>query len=132
MRLQAPFFIGSRLLPALRIGDAVLSLDLAYQGTRDGRDRATFYLDFAGGTSYRDDSLRSGVGGFRGVVEVFESFLTFLMAAAENYNYGSNDELLFPPHICEWAGEHNDDIELSHSDICDENGNPRTELITEE
>lgn len=138
MLIQAPFFIGSRLLPALKIGDATLSLDLAYQIDADNRDRATFYLDFPGGTSYRDDQLRSGVGGFKNPVEAFESFLAFLEAAIEALRYEmysgrtSENKGLFPEHVVNWAHEESDGVEMARSDITDSIGRPRTELIQEQ
>lgn len=138
MILHEPFIISSALAPGLRIGDvATLSL-LDTEVTPDGRDRARFELYFDDGREpYVDDQLRSGVGGFHSPVEAFESFLAFLEAAAESYNYemrtgrpGSCTDL-FPPHIVEWAADHSQEICDARCSICDEDGNPNNSLIEE-
>lgn len=138
MRLSPPFIISPALAPGLRIGNvATLSL-LDTEVTHENRDRVRFELHTDAFT-YVDDQLRSGVGGFRSPVEAFESFLGFLEAAAESYNYeqftrgarkGENTDL-FPPHIVEWAADHSQEICDARCSICDEDGNPKLDLIEE-
>jgi hypothetical protein len=138
--MYPPFFISGRLAPALKVGDATLSL----LGTKRSkpetgferwtpRSRATFALDFPDGTSFKDDSMQSGMGGFHSTVEIFETYLSFLEAAAESYKYhgmeGENSNL-FPRHIVEWAADQ-PYLEDARCDLCDEDGNARTELIVE-
>lgn len=130
-----PFIIGSTLSPALKIGDSTLHLT-DVQFAEEGRDRATFLLvtpEF----EYRDDQLRSGVGGFISTVAAFDTLLSFLEAAAEaeEYEVRTGEELddsdLFPPHVTEWALLNKDEIRTVHRDICNEDGSTNDSLIEE-
>lgn len=132
MILHPPFQISPRLLPALRIGDAWLSLDRVDHGSgREGRDVAEFILDLPDGTDYRDDNLQSGCQGFEGAVEVFETFLSFLAACAESIRYGEHhgepgdNESLFPPHVGAWALENCNEIECLMCDLTEPDGSGR-------
>jgi hypothetical protein len=136
MKLRNPFIIGSTLSPALKIGDSVLHLLDASEVTEDNRDRAKFLL-VTPGFEYGDDQLRSGVGGFRGTVEIFDVFLSFLEAAAEAEEYEVRTGMkldnsdLFPPHVTEWALLNKDEMSLVHSEICNEDGSTNDSLIEE-
>ena len=135
MKLKPPFIITSTLSPGLKIGDSNLHLT-DVQVAEDGRDRATFLLvtpEF----EYVDDQMRSGVGGFRGTVDIFESFLSFLGAAAEGLRHhivtgvkGDNEDL-FPHHVNVWAAYNNDEISMLRWSIIDEDGAPNESLIEE-
>ena len=136
MKLKPPFIITSTLSPGIKIGDSVLHLLDASEVTEDNRDRAKFLL-VTPGFEYGDDQLRSGVGGFRGTVEIFESFLSFLGAAAESLRYrivtgvkGDNEDL-FPHHVNVWAAYNKDAIDMAICDITDEDGAPNESLIEE-
>ena len=133
--LHKPFIIGSTLSPALKIGDSVLQLTDVQFAEQD-RDQATFLLvtpEF----EYEDDQLRSGVGGFQSTVGIFDTFLSFLEAAAEaeEYEVRTGEELddsdLFPPHVTEWALLNKDEINTVHSEICNEDGSTNDSLIEE-
>lgn len=134
MILNPPFFISSFLAPAIKIGDSTLSFTDEYVG-EENRDQCEFTLqtpDFV----YVDNNMRSGVGG-SGTVDKFETFLSFLSACAESCNYrqrtgqrGDNQDL-YPPHVAAWAVENLNDIDCTRMDICDEDGNPKHELIEE-
>lgn len=126
--LHDPFIISSALAPALKIGEATLTL-LETEITDDNRDRAVFELQTPTFT-HTDKELRSGIGGFPSAVEAFESYLSFLEAAAESYPDGENADL-FPPHVVQWACENADEIGMARSDLCDENGHVLTNLIEE-
>jgi len=98
--------------------------------TLDGdRHRATFELDL-GDERYVDKELRSGCGGFRSTVEIFESFLGFMFACAESYPDGENADL-FPPHIAQWCSENQDELCFVLPEITDEDGSPHVGLIQE-
>ena len=135
MLLKPPFIIGSALSPALKIGDSTLHLT-DVQFAEQGRDQATFLLvtpEF----EYEDDQLRSGVGGFQSTVGIFESFLSFLSAAAGSLRYrivtgvkGENEDL-FPHHVNVWAAYNEDAIEMTICEITDEDGYPNESLIEE-
>lgn len=127
MILHDPFKISARLLPALQIGEAWLSLeDIHACATREGRDCAEFVLDLPDGREYHDRTVQSGVQGFSSVASAFEGFLSFLSHAVETRE---NPEALFPPHILEWARDNRSAIESAHLDITDENGTARADLI---
>ena len=133
--LKPPFIIGSTLSPALKIGDSTLHLT-DVQVAEEGRDQATFLLvtpEF----EYEDGALCSGTGGFISTVAAFDSFLSFLEAAAEAEEYEartgvkSDNSGLFPPHVTEWALLNKDEISMVHSDICNEDGSTNDSLIEE-
>lgn len=115
MTLHPPFQIGPRLLPALCIGDAWLSLSgIGHATGREGRDVAKFILDLPDGRVYEDDNLQSGRQGFRGVVGVFETFLSFMDACGESRQYEIRNHLefgksenatIFPLHVADWCAE---------------------------
>jgi hypothetical protein len=134
MKLHNPFIIGPRLLPALRVGDAFLSLaawtraDRAHPSFSEARrDVCTFYLDIPGEPGY-DDAVRSGIAGFHSAVEAFDAMLAFLVAAAESRN-GSDNANLFPEYVMRWCRDSRDDIEVAGLELCDEQGKPLTGLI---
>ena len=121
-----PFIIGPRLTPALQVVGATLSL-LGIE--RSGkRQRARFILDLDG-AEYTDESLQSGVQGFRSTVEAFESYLSFLGACAESVRYadrtgrdpGENADL-FPSPVARWAADNADEIAMARFDLCDDDG----------
>lgn len=130
MKLHAPFQISARLGPALKIGDGWLTL-LTIKPDPSGRERATFALDTPD-FEHVDSELLSGMGGFTSIVEVFETYLSFLEAAAEAYWYGpkSDNYTLFPVHVTEWAYGNNAELSMARSELCDENGNVLEDLIT--
>lgn len=135
MKLHDPFIITSTLSPGLKIGDSTLHLT-DVQPAEEGRDRAKFLLvtpDF----EYEDNELKSGVMGFWGTVGIFESFLSFLNAAAESLRYrivtgvkGENEDL-FPHHVNVWAAYNKDAIDMAICEITDEDGAPNESLIEE-
>ena len=133
--LHPPFLISSALAPALKVGDAVISV-LDTTITPANRDQARIEIQTPTFT-YVDDSLQSGVGGFHSTVEIFETFLSFMEACGESVRYvtysgeeGENANL-FPRHVALWCAENMDDIGMARCDICDENGNPNMSLIEE-
>ena len=125
--IHPPFIVGPRLTPALQVAGATLSL-LGIE--RSGkRQRARFVLDLDG-AEYTDESLHSGVQGFRSTVEAFESYLSFLGACAESVRYadrtgrgepGENADL-FPVPVARWAADNADEIAMIRLDLCDEDG----------
>lgn len=140
MKLHQPFINTPRLLPGLRLGSADSGAWLSLMGTEpsyENRDLATLTLDLPDGSTYTDRSLRSGSGGFKGQVEVFESFLSFLLAAVESLEYerrtGRDGEStdLFPINVRLWAADNESDIDSARIDMCDENGVPNETLIEE-
>ena len=134
MLLNDPFFIGPRLLPALKVGDGTLSLASA-SWNDERRLEFGFYLDTPD-FEYFDDRMQSGCGGCE-MVEAFENFLGFLEAAVESYQFeqrypdvkGENTDL-FPRHVVEWAAAQTF-LEEARCSICDEEGLTLKHLIEE-
>lgn len=127
MKLHPPFIISARLLPALRVADATISLaEIEMHGATE---TATFIVDFDDGTSYQDEELHSARGGFRSRVEAFESFLGFMYACGESFPDGENAGI-FPAHVAAWCAENHSDIGLEMWNLCEEGTDmPRHNLI---
>jgi hypothetical protein len=118
MRLHAPFEIGSRLLPELKIGDGRVSLEPTRRADRYGKRVWRWYIDTPAG-DFSDADL-CGHGNTR---EMFAALLTFLSACAESYrgwlqsgekfeNFG-----LFPEEVAEWAYHNHDEIDMTLADL---------------
>lgn len=132
MLLKPPFMISSALCPALKIGDATLSL-LDTTITPANRDQARFELRTPTFT-HTDDTLQSGVGGFRSFVEIFKTYLCFMSACGESLKYYGDDgenASIFPPNVAQWCAENLDEIDRVWGDITDADGNPNVSLIEE-
>lgn len=121
MKLSPPFIIGPRLLPALRIGDALVSIERDGE-TQDIRDRFRYFIDLADGTEHTDNDLCSGVGGCS-IGEAFASLLSFLIHAAESYRPDDRDPRnnrsagLFDEPVEEWAAQHSDELSALAFDL---------------
>ena len=139
MILHEPFFINSQLLPSIKVGDGTLSLASVDWSPEDGYLK-TKRMSFGFSLStpefvYFDDQLNSGLGGC-GMVEAFETFLSFLEAAVESYQHetrtgreGENTDL-FPLHVVEWAAAQTY-LEGARSNLVDEDGNVLEHLVEE-
>jgi hypothetical protein len=113
MILTEPFEISSRLLPALKIDGAYLSLEYV-KSYASGRMVFRWYLDLPDGKSYSEADLRSGIQGAT-YQQMFETLLGFLGAAADAYRYEmggreSENADLFPPAVMEWAYQNADEL----------------------
>jgi hypothetical protein len=130
MVLHEPFIISSRLMPAVKVGDATISAEWDGE-TSDKRAQVRFFIDKPDGPdgpgwTYEANDLHSGVGGAT-MQGMFACLLSFLQACAESVNYrrrtgrrGENEDL-FPPHVAEWASHNSDEmgvleIELEETD----------------
>lgn len=115
MILHPPFEISSRLMPSLKVGQAVVSLNLSGRTTREGRDVYECWIDLPDGSEHEVTELHSGCQG-GSVQEGFAALLSFLSAAAESRQYrertgrqGENEDL-FPSVIVDWACQYSDEI----------------------
>lgn len=120
MLLQSPFFIGSNLLPALRVGQAVISMQYG-DWTSDGRISYDYVIEHPE-FIYGSNDLASGVGGGT-LQQGFESLLSFLLACAESLQYfdrtgteGEN-QWLFPPMCWDWVRENSDELQMLQCDL---------------
>lgn len=117
MKISLPFLISSRLLPAVRIGDATVQLEFSTRPGRDGRNRYRWTIDLDAGGTYSDDDLQSGCGGGT-IADGFASLLSFLSACGESYRYreatgrGGDNADLFPEPVAQWAAENEDEISM--------------------
>lgn len=123
MTLHPPFEISGRLLPAVRVGDATISIKFDGQ-TRDGRTRYRWFID-APGVDATGNDLCSGVGG-GSIQEGMASLLSFLSACGESYGYqqshaspyagtefdGDGNAGLFPLDVAAWAYQKSDELSL--------------------
>jgi len=129
MILQPPFEISPSLCAALRVGDSWISLLSAKAGEDRGGEGChiasqdwgfeIFTPDFV----YITDDLNTVHGD---IVHAFDDFLCFLTCDPDIM---PGDEPLFPPHVMEWAKKNEDELSMLRSDICDENGIARSDLI---
>ena len=133
MKLLPPFVISARLMPAVHIDGAFISLDVSGRQSSNGRDLYEAYVDLPDGSEFDITDLKSGCqgGDYR---EGMAALLSFLGAAAESYDYqqrtgrpGENADL-FDPALVAWASEHADAISMIALEIEE---NPACELCGE-
>jgi hypothetical protein len=112
MKLHAPFFISARLLPALKLGDLIISLEMLPREP-DGRNRYRYFIDPPAGCRAKPleaSDLRSGCQGGT-LVLGFGSLLCFLDSAAESKRWGERtghpgeDAGLFPAWVLDRVDE---------------------------
>jgi hypothetical protein len=118
MILHNPFKISSRLLPALEVAGAWLSLE-ATAREKYGRTVYRWYVDLPDGREFSENDL-SGHGGYK---QMFCSFLCFLASSGDELDATRHsadlDEVnnLFPLPVAEWASEHVDEITTLQMDL---------------
>jgi hypothetical protein len=140
MILHSPFVITGRLTPGLQLAEGVFLSLLGTQPSKDSlRMGASLVLDFPDGRSHEDSGLQSGCGGFGGTVSIFETYLSFLGAALESFDYerrtgdeGENTDL-FPRWVLEALEGQGDEIACIRGDLCVDPGSdmPNESLIEE-
>jgi len=124
MILHPPFMISSRLLPAVKIDDATISLELVPSNEPNGRQRVRWYFDAPG-----IEESAADITGLGPLQEFFMSTLSFMGACAETVGYArrqgreldpDNDNSgLFPPSMHEWLDQHEDEISMMQCEIED-------------
>lgn len=119
MKLHAPFEIGSRLLPELKIGDGRVSLqNTGEEFGYGGKPLWRWYVDIPAGEFSAAD-----LGSHGNTQETFASLLTFLSACAESYRgwMASGEKFenfeLFPGEVAEWAYQNHDEIDLALAEL---------------
>ncbi len=114
MKLNKPFEISARLMPAVKVGGAWISLECGRTNS-EGRTIYKAFIDLPHGKEYAINDLKSGCQG-GSIQEGMEALLSFLGAAAESYayrmrtGYAGENEDLFEPEVVRWAYENQDDI----------------------
>jgi hypothetical protein len=109
-----PFFISSRRMPALRVGNGIIHLEKV-DWDPEGRLFARLIIDMPFPMS-NTSTIHSGVQGFRSYVEPFAVLLDFLSAAAEAWRRENSDNRnMFPEDVMEWASDNEGEIALCSS-----------------
>lgn len=122
MTLHAPFFISSRLLPALKAGNMIIQLAYSQRSGRHGRVRYAWTIDLEDGQSFSNDDLQSGAQG-GDLLDGFKSLLSFLSACGESYAHRTfrtketeidpdSNESLFPAPIPEACYENESELSM--------------------
>lgn len=125
MKLHDPFIIGPRLLPAIKVGDVTLSL-ASTNAWANGRQIAKFIWDLPDGRTFADSTMSSPLGGFRGTVEIFETYLDFAYACKSSSESGENRDL-FPGWLMDAIDS--SDLDYLVFALQDEDGGPNETLI---
>jgi len=121
MKLKHPFFIHCRLLPAVNVGNATISIN-EIGSTPSGRTSYRYYIDTPE-WEHEGNGLESGVGG-GGIQSGMESLLSFLYACGEAYRYkmaypeSEPENLdLFPPNVAEWCYLHSEELSMMELEL---------------
>lgn len=101
MILHAPFIIGPRLLPALRVHDMIISID--YDHAEGHRIYFRYYIDGPGVEHSRADLSSPNAN----MQEAFASLLAFMGQPEES----------FPDQIVRWCEANADDIAILQDHI---------------
>lgn len=122
--LTDPMIITSRLMPGIRVGDAVISIELASIDNGEGRARYRYHIDTPAGEIYtaEDISTPRFDGPDRGTREAAEALVSFLSAEAEAYESTMGtaepvDGWLFNAAVAEWAYLNSDEISCAEMDL---------------
>ena len=111
MNLKHPFAISARLLPAVCVGDATISIE--YAGESGGRTLYRHTIDFRG--SKRPaviEDVRSGVGR-ASLRDGMSALLSFLYASATQSDMAGE----FTPRVERWAKQNSDEISICQLEI---------------
>lgn len=106
----APLIIGPRLVPALRIEGATLSLD-AIERDAEGRVVYRWWIDLPDGTTHTGADLRSGCLSPVDYRATMASLLSFLSACGESDEGGENFDL-FPAPVQDWCQTNSDELQM--------------------
>lgn len=118
MNLSHPFFISSRLMAAVKIGEATISIGYSKKPGREGRVRYQWFFDWAGLEETADD-IQSGVG-HGAIREGMESLLGFMSACGESFRYrgnGGENVDLFPESMWEWCATNREELGMLAEEI---------------
>lgn len=125
MILNSPFLISARLMPAVRIADAFISIEYASRPGDESRVRYQYHID-AEKLTFTGDDLQSGNGNGSGDLQSgMECLLSFLGAAADAYAYklrsgrDSENADLFPADVVSWAHQNSEEICLAQLEIAE-------------
>jgi len=112
METYCPFIISSRLLPAVSVAGATISIEPTRNRDRYGKPEWRWYVDLPGGREFDGAELY----GWGDAGEMLETLLSFLGACGESVNYrdrygrGGDNAELFPPAVADWCGQNSDEL----------------------
>lgn len=117
MILHSPFEISARLLPAVRVGKATISIEIAGT-TGEGRTCFRYFLDTPD-FGYFNDDLKSGCHCGGTIQEGMQSLLGFLVAAGEEWDCDSKGdcESGFPDNVSQWAYQNSDELSMLECEL---------------
>lgn len=128
METYSPFIISARLLPAVRVGDATVSVEPTRNRDRDGKPEWRWYVDFPDGREFAGAEL----WGWGDAGEMLEALLSFLGACGESVSYhdrtgrvGESADL-FPAELARWCADNSDALSLASLE-CEEANRGRAE-----
>ena len=118
MLLHRPIAISARLLPAVEIGGAWISIEPTTTTDNAGRLVWQWYIDLPDGAEHTAADLATHPQGNEedSVRAALASLLSFLSACGEAISYQrstgreSENADLFPPQVAEWADQSSDEI----------------------
>lgn len=116
--LTSPMIISSRLLPAIQIGGATLSIDFAGYSD-DDRCQTRLYVDTPAGTLYDGVGPSMGVGQEYDPRECLGSALVFLSYDGERWPH-AEDGFCYSGAVAAWASTHDDDLSIAGMELLGE------------
>lgn len=124
MQLSNPFFISCRLMAAVKIGDATISIGYAKRPGRESRTRYEWFFD-CGEIEETSDDLQSGNVRDAGIRSGMASLLNFMSACGESFRYAGKDGDnvdLFPESMWEWLSSNREELSMLAMEIDEDAG----------
>jgi len=126
METYSPFVISARLLPAVSVAGATISIEPTRGRGRDGKPEWRWFIDLPDGREFDGAEL----WGWGDAGAMLETLLAFLGACGESVNYrdrtgrGGDNAELFPPAVAEWCAANESEISVCAFD-CEESNRAR-------
>jgi len=121
LTLHSPMCISARLLPAVHVGDAWISIEP--RGVRDNRIEWAWYVDrpghpFGGGEGADLSTGPQHTDDEAGYREAMSALLSFLMHAAEQYRHDVDyEDESFSRALVEWAYQNDDELGMTQVEL---------------
>ena len=117
--LTSPMMISSRLLPAVAVGDAILSIEFAGYSD-DDRCMTRLYIDRDHVALYSDAGPSMGVGQEYDPRECLGSAMVFLAHDGERWPH-ADEGWLYSADVAAWASIHADELSIMGMEVMGEN-----------
>lgn len=128
METYSPFIISARLLPAVDVAGATVSVDPTSNRDHYGKPEWRYFIDLPDGTEHTGGELY----GWGDAGEMLETLLAFLGACGESVNYrdrtgrGGENADIFPPEVAAWCAANSDALSVASFE-CEEANRARRE-----